>query len=431
MKHTHILAARRGDMHPDFGTVAAAEGLAVELLLPEVASGRVAVIPSRGTGCCLGLGGLLRSKVLCNLGTSSQSPDIATEIEKAKIAIAHGASLICDQSVGGGVWAGRRRLLQEIAVPVGTIPLYRAAEEARTHGGDPLDFDADDLFRILEEELVLGITQPGIHSMTREVAEIADTGGRLMPVVSRGGALMYEWIKRHECENPYFEQFDRLLDLCVQYGVPLTLILAQRSGTVVDGFEGCMAREWDAIRGYVRTALDEGVSVVADGIGHMRLDQIPDAIETFKRTCYEIPLGVLGPAVTDRGLGLEHVVNAIGTAVAVWSGANYCNACYPTEHLGLPEVVDIPEGIGASLIAVHAGDLARSGASSRLMSEEREISAARKKNRWGIQLGLALDVVTAKRTFERVGVHNVDGEGCSICGDMCPFVVTGQARART
>jgi phosphomethylpyrimidine synthase len=266
--------------------------------------------------------------------------------------------------------------------------------------------------------------------MSSEIINQLENSDRLMPIVSRGGGIMHEWIKRHGKQNPYLEHFDRILAVARKHNVPITFVSSLRSGTVVDGFDKLQEYEWAMLSEYIKEAHSKKVSVIVDGLGHITIDQIPLAVNKFKELCYGIPLGVLGPAVTDRGLGHEHVVNAIGTSIAVWSGANYCNACYRTEHLGLPELQDISEGIGAAVIATYSGDLAREQKKSSLVEEEWKMSAARKKNQWGIMLHGALDNKEALKTFQRVGKKNVDGKGCSICGDLCPFVITGQVKKK-
>lgn len=418
--------AATGETTAEFDAVCRAEGLGLQELCAEVAHGRLVIVPNRGGGPPVALGRAARSKVLCNLGTSSESSDIESEIEKARIALRCGATIICDQSVGSNVEGNRKRLLDAIAVPIAAVPLYQNVDEAKRSAGDALAFSGAEVLEVFERQLDGGVTMPGIHSMTKEVLQRVGESGRLMPIVSRGGGIMSAWIKRTGKENVYFEKFDQVLAMVKNRNVPLTFVASLRSGTVVDGFDSCEEMELRILRPYIEEAHRSGVSVVVDGLGHCSINFIPDAVRAFKEICCDVPLGVLGPAVTDRGLGHEHIVNAIGTAVAVWSGANYCNACYRTEHLGLPELQDIAEGISASVVATYAGDLARESHHQTLMKEERAMSYARKKNQWGVMLHQALDNDEAMRTFQRVGERNVEGKGCSICGDLCPFVVTGQ-----
>jgi phosphomethylpyrimidine synthase len=421
--------AKKKEIHDDFLKISRSEGIDIQDIMREVASGHLVIIPNYSKGAPIALGKIVRSKVLCNFGTSSFCQDIDVEIEKVKIAIQRHASFVCDQSVGDHVYEHRKKLIAAIEVPIASIPLYQNVEESRSKKGDPLAFTTDEVLEVFERQIESGVTAPGIHTMNKELAKnYLDGAQRLMPIVSRGGGIINAWIKRYNAENPYLQHFDKILKIAKRYNVPLTFVTACRSGTVVDGFDECQKTEWKMLRSYIKMAHEEGVSIIVDGLGHMAMDQIPDAIKTLKEICYGVPLGVLGPAVTDRGLGHEHIVNAIGTAVAVWHGANYCNACYCTEHLGLPELQDIASGIAASLVATNIGDLARNEMKSTLLKEEMKISQARKNNRWGIMLECALDKEEAKITFNRVGQKNKDGQGCSICGDLCPFVITGQVQ---
>jgi phosphomethylpyrimidine synthase len=420
---TYMELAKAKETHEDFVKISQSEGISVDDIMHEVAAGRLVIIPNRGEGMPIAIGNIVRSKVLCNFGTSSFCQDIDTEIEKVRIAVGKGAAFVCDQSVGDHVSLHRKKLIEAIQVPIASVPLYQNADEARTRNGNPLAFSCEDVLEVFEQQIKDGVTAPGIHTMNKELASLQDESQRLMPVVSRGVGILKAWMRKYNTENPYLLYFLKVLSVAKQYNVPITFVSSCRSGTVVDGFDECQIAEWKIIGEYIKIAHEHGVFVVVDGLGHMSMDQIPQAIKTFKEICFAVPLGVLGPAVTDRGLGHEHVVNAIGTATAVWHGANYCNACYCTEHLRLPELQDIAGGISASLIAVNSGDLARSEMKSILLKEEMKTSEARRDNKWGVMIDCALDKEEGTITFKRVGHKNKDGEGCSICGDLCPFVL--------
>ncbi len=424
---TYMEMARIHRSHRDVLLVAEQEGVDTSELLNAVASGSVVIVPGRREVAPVGIGHLLGAKVLCNLGTSSSSPDIDLEIEKARIAVDHGAKIVCDQSVGPNLGANRARLIDSIGVPIAAIPLYQNVENALTERGDPLAFTSKEVIDVFEQQILNGVTMPGLHTMSRAIVRSLGESKRIMHLVSRGGGLMHQWIVKKQEENPYLSKYDEVLRIAKENNVPLTFVCSLRSGTVVDGCDSEQIREWKSLVELIRRARKAGVSILVDGLGHMTMDEIGPAVRSFKRICGEIPLGVLGPAVTDRALGHEHVANAIGTAMAVWSGANYCNACYPTEHLGLPEVQDIPSGIGAALIATYAGDLARHDHRRRLLQKELVMSDARRKNRWGLMLDGAIEKVEAQRTFARVGAKNKDGAGCSICGELCPFVIAGKS----
>lgn len=425
---TYIEIARAGQIHDDFIAVSKLENIPLEAVIKDIASGEMIVVPSRSNNAPVAFGDRVRSKIICNIGTSSRSEDMTLEIAKAQIAVQSGASVMCDQSVGKNVGENRKQLINALKIPVISVPLYQNVDDAITKTNDPLNFSIDDIFDVCEKQLQDGVSMIGVHTMCCDLVSMLEKEERFMPVVSRGAGLMLEWIKKHHDENPYLKHFDRLLEVVKKYNVPITFVCSMRSGTVIDGYDKHQKFEWECMRDYIKRAHQQGVSVAVDGLGHMSIDQIPIAVQEFKKICFNIPLGSLGPATTDRGLGHEHIVNAIGTAVAVWSGANFCNACYKTEHLGLPEVDDIAEGISASLIATHVGDLARKHRKEILRKDEKNISLARRNNQWGIMLNYALDKQEAKETFARVGQDNVEGKGCSICGDLCPFVVTHQVQ---
>jgi len=405
---------------PIIEEISRAEQVDLSQLCSDIVAGRVVVIPGRGSARPIAIGHSVRSKVLCNFGTSSRSPDMELEIRKANASIMIGASLICDQSVGPNVAQSRKRLIQSISVPLASIPLYQNADSARQTKNNPLDFTASDLLAVFEDQLSQGVTAPGIHTMTRELKKHVDSSRRIMPLVSRGGSIIASWIQRTGNENPYIAHFDDVLAACDRFGVPLTLVCSCRAGCIEDGFDSVQKAEIEIVGELVTRAHRRGVAVMVDGLGHMRMDQIPDAVASYKRACNCVPLGVMGPATTDRGLAHEHVVNAIGTAIAVQHGANYCNACARTEHLGLPEASDIPDAIGAAVVATYAGDLAR----GKYRELDLQMAEARKMNAWGVQLNLALDKTGATETFRRVGADNRQGDGCSICGDLCPFTIS-------
>lgn len=414
-----LLNAIRYISKAEMKDISQSEEVDLNLLQSELSKGHVVIVPGLGTTKPVALGSLVSSKVLCNIGTSIESPNIDLEITKANEAISRGASIICDQSVGPNVSENRIKLIESIDRPVAAIPLYQNAEMARRNKGNPLKFDADELILTFEETLKQGITAPGIHTMTRDILEVAKYSPRIIRTVSRGGTILSQWIENNDCENPYIQYFDDLLNICSRFDVPLTLVCSTRSGAIHDGFDRVQKAEFSFLSDLVDRAHSFGIGIIIDGLGHIPMDEIPEAISFAKKTCKGVPIGVMGPVVIDRGLGYEHIVNSIGTAIAVQHGANYCNACSRTEHIGLPTEEDIPDAIGSALIATYAGDISR----NKYRDKDLAMSRARKENAWGIQLSLALEKIGAKETFYRVGKHNKEGESCSICGDLCPFTL--------
>lgn len=413
--------AKHKKIIPDFQQLSNMEQIEIDEVIKGIASGRMVIYPSRFNSQIIGIGDGLRSKILFNFGTSSESPNIDNEIEKIKCASNRGASILCDQSVGPHCYENRKKVIGIARLPIASVPLYQTVENAKSETGNSLDFNAEDLIENFKLQLEQGVVAPGIHTMTRKLNDLIKSSNRLMPTVSRGGTILSKWIENNEKENPYVSNFDKILDFCFKFNVPLTFISSCRSGCLADGFDSIQVHEWKIIRGLVERAHEKGVSCIVDGLGHMNMNQIRKAVLTVKKICHHIPLGVMGPVPSDRALGYEHIGNAIGTAVAVAFGANYCQSCARTEHLGIPEACDVPDTIGASLLATYIGDLSKYG--ERYANLDRKMSEARVKNQWGKQLALALEPVGARETFERVGPKNKEGKGCSICGDLCPFVV--------
>jgi len=389
-------------------------------LIKKIANGIITIIPNRGHFKPIALGDGLRSKILCNLGTSTDFFDINKVIKIAQIAVKYGASIICDQSSGPNLSINRKRLLNAIKLPLASIPLYQNTEESLRVNGDPLSFNSRDVIEIFREQVEHGISAPGFHPVSKELIQRIDTSNRVIPYVSRGGTILSTWIKRTGEENPYLTYFDEILEICIQNDIPLTFVCATRSGCLADGYDDIQKLEWKMIGILIEKAHNNNVSTIVDGVGHLRIDRIPIAINTLKKMTHNVPIGVMGPATTDRALGYEHIAHAIGAAVAIQHGANYSQACCRTEHIGLPELSDVIESLGAYKIATYVGDLSRF---QHLENLDREMSIARCKNQWGYQLDLAIEPIKARETFERVGQKNSKTEGCSICGKLCSFII--------
>jgi len=316
--------------------------------------------------------------------------------------------------------AYRKRLLKATVLPIASIPLYQNAEESLRTRKNPLEFSAEDVIKTFESQVQQGVSAPGIHPITIDLIEEIENSSRIIPYVSRGGTILSAWIKKNDEENPYIEYFDQILDICVIYDIPLTFVCATRSGCLADGLDAVQISEWKFIGSLIKKAHKRNVSVMVDGIGHLRMDRIPEAMTLFKELTLGVPIGVMGPAITDRALGVEHIAHVIGATTAVQNGANYCQVCCRTEHIGIPEYSDVIEALTTYKVAIHAADVAKL---PHLLYEENQISKARLKNQWGEQLSLAVAPEIAKKTFNRVGPKNPREKGCSICGELCPFKI--------
>lgn len=420
---TQMDMAKKGLITLEMEKILESEPINEKELLKRISTGKIVILPNKhNLSHHVGLGDGLKSKILCNTGTSTDSSSFAEILEIVKDAEKYGASILCDQSSGLKFMEFRKELLSTTSLPIASIPLYQNAEESLRVNGDPIKFHSKDVLRTFKEQINQGISAPGIHPITKHLIKKIESSSRIMPYVSRGGAIMSAWIKRTNMENPYIQNFDKILDICANNDVPLTFVCSTRAGCLADGFDDVQIAEWELIGDLVKKAHNNNVGVIVDGIGHLRIDKIPKAVEMLKRLTHNIPIGVMGPAITDRGLGYEHISHVIGATNAILNGANYCQACCRTEHIGLPEHKDVIEALRTYKIAIYGADLAKIPS---LQNLDNQISKARCKNEWGKQLALAIEPYIAKEIFKRAGPKNPEKKGCSICGELCPFIIIG------
>jgi len=418
---TQMDMAKKGFLSLEMVKILESEPINEKELLQGISTGKIVILSNKhNLNHPVGLGDGLKSKILCNTGTSTESSSFAEIFEIVKEAEKYGASILCDQSSGLKFMEYRKELLSTTSLPIASIPLYQNAEEALRVNGDPIKFHSKDILKTFKEQINQGISSPGIHPITKNLIKEIESSSRLMPYVSRGGTIMSAWIKRTNMENPYIQNFDKILDICAKNDVPLTFVCSTRAGCLADGLDDVQISEWKLIGDLVEKAHKKNVGVIVDGIGHLRIDKIPQAVEKLKNLTHNIPIGVMGPAITDRSLGYEHISHVIGATIAIFNGANYCQACCRTEHIGLPEPKDVIEALRAYKIALHGADLAKIPG---LQNLDNQISKARCKNEWGRQLDLAIEPYIAKETFQRVGPKNPEKKGCSICGVLCPFKI--------
>ena len=415
-----MTAAKRQELTSEMEIILETEPITKKALIKGVSTGRIVLIPNKRNEHHIGLGDGLRSKILCNTGTSTDSSNFSNVLKITKDAEEYGASILCDQSSGVKFVEYRKKLLNVTSLPIASIPLYQNAEESLRIYGTPIKFNSNEVINVFKNQVIQGISAPGIHPISKYIIKKIESSDRLMPYASRGGMIMSAWIKKTNEENPYIQNFDKILNICAKNDVPLTFVCATRSGCLADGFDDVQISEWELIGDLVERAFNKNVSVIVDGIGHLRIDKIPEAVTTLKKLTHNIPIGVMGPAITDRGLGYEHIPHVIGATIAIQNGANYCQACCRTEHIGLPEHKDVIEALRTYKIAIYGADLAKI---PNLQDLDNQISKARCKNKWGKQLDLAIEPDIAKKTFKRVGPKNPEKKGCSICGELCPFKI--------
>jgi len=425
---TQIEAARRGRITEALQTAAAAEGRRAEELLPLVADGRI-VIPCNPLHPGLrpmGIGNSLRTKVNVNLGTSQDFPGLEKELAKVDISLAHGADTLMDLSTGGDLPAIRQRILARAPIPLGTVPIYQAGIRAIERHGSMLAMSSDDMFAAVEDQAREGVDFMTVHcGLTIKAIERLRRQGRVADVVSRGGAFHLAWILHHGKENPFYEQFDRLLELARAHDITISLGDGLRPGSIADATDRAQIEELLTLGELVQRAWDAGVQVMVEGPGHIPLDQVEMNMKLQKRVCREAPFYVLGPLVTDIGAGYDHIVSAIGGALAASAGADFLCYVTPAEHLGLPSAEDVREGLIASRIAAHAADIVKDVPGAR--ARDKAMSEARKRLDWTAQQALAID----PEKFARVrGERKTSTEACSMCGEFCAMRVVAEFLGR-
>jgi len=413
-----ISASRKGEITPEVNQVAENEGIASEQIAQAVSDGRIVIVKSRArkNGVPIGIGQGLRTKINANIGTSKDHAQADEEMAKARTAVEAGADTLMDLSTGGDLPAIRGRILSEFPVPVGTVPIYEAALLAAEQKKGIVQMNADDLFNVIERQASEGVDFVTVHcGVTLSALEALKHQGRLLNVVSRGGSFLVEWMIHHERENPLYEDFDRLLDLARRYDLCLSLGDGMRPGGLADATDRAQIQELITLGELTRRAREAEVQVMIEGPGHVPIHQIKANVEMQKSLCHGAPFYVLGPLVTDIAPGYDHITSAIGGALAAAAGADFLCYVTPSEHLRLPTVEDVRQGVIASKIAAHAADIAKGipGAMDRDVS----MAKARRALNWEEQIRLSLDPEWARSL--RQSSPPQDQEVCSMCGEFC------------
>ncbi len=364
--------------------------------------------------CAVGKG--LKTKVNANIGTSQDYPSLSGELKKLEVCVEAKADTVMDLSTGGNIDKVRKAIIKNSPLPLGTVPIYQAVAEAK----GLKNLTADILFETIEKQALDGVDFMTIHSgVTLAVADLIDRKKRLMGIVSRGGAMLYAWMRQNKKENPLYEEYDRLLDILKKYDVVLSLGDGLRPGSIFDSGDAGQIGELRILGKLAKRARQKGVQVIIEGPGHVPIDEIVDQMKLEKKVCHGAPFYVLGPLPTDIAAGYDHIACAIGGAIAASAGADFLCYVTPAEHLGLPSAEDVREGVIASRIAAHIGDIAKGvpGAKER----DLKMSRARKKLNWGEQITLALDPVKARTYHKRLSSRRRDV--CTMCGDFCAMKV--------
>lgn len=416
---TQLEKARAGVTTPEMKFVAEKEQMDVLKLRDKIAEGKV-VIPANPAHDRLepcGIGEGLFIKVNANIGTSADKAIIDDELAKLGAAVEAGADTVMDLSTGGDIDECRRKILSSTRVPVGTVPIYQAVVEMINSKGGLIHLTADEIFDVIEKQVADGVDFITVHcGLTRGALAMLKTQGRVTDIVSRGGAFLTTWMLHHDRENPLYEHFDRLLTIAKKYDVTLSLGDGLRPGCLADATDRAQIHELMTLGELTERAWEQNVQVMIEGPGHVPLNQIKANVILQKQLCHNAPFYVLGPLVTDVAAGYDHVACAIGGAVAGEAGADFLCYVTPTEHLCLPGVEDVREGVVVTKIAAHAADIARGNAIA--IERDRKMSVARKNLDWETQLTLAIDPKKARRIRE-ANLPKDEEDVCTMCGKFC------------
>jgi phosphomethylpyrimidine synthase len=425
---TQLELARQGAISDEMVHVAQREGLSPEAIRAEVARGRM-IIPANTVHLALelepmGIGKMARCKINANIGNSAVTSDIDNELAKLKMAVDLGADTVMDLSTGGNIDAIRQAIIAASTVPVGTVPIYQAIQQVKKVE----ELSVQDMLDIVAHQAQQGVDYMTIHAgILRDYIPL--TAHRVTGIVSRGGSLMAQWMFARGQENPFYTHFDQLCDIMREYDVSFSLGDSLRPGSIADASDAAQFAELKTLGELTRRAQARGCQVMVEGPGHVPMDQIAMNMEKQAVECNDAPFYVLGPLVTDIAPGYDHITSAIGAALAGWHGASMLCYVTPKEHLGLPEVEDVRQGVIAYKIAAHAADLARHRPGAR--DRDDALSHARYHFNWEDQFKLSLDPETARRMHDETLPQEAfkSAAFCSMCGPkFCSMRITEDIR---
>ena len=417
---TQMEAAKKGIVTPEMKTVAQKEKIEVEKLMELMASGQI-VIPANINHKSLspeGIGKGLRTKINVNLGISGDSKDYSVEMQKVRMAVDFGCEAIMDLSNYGKTNTFRQELIKISPAMIGTVPMYDAIGYLDK---DLLDITAKDFLKVVEAHAKEGVDFQTIHAgINKRAVEAFKRQGRLTNIVSRGGSLLFAWMEMTGNENPFYEYYDEVLEILRKYDVTISLGDALRPGSINDSTDAGQISELIELGDLTKRAWEKDVQVMVEGPGHMAMNEIAANMTLEKRLYHGAPFYVLGPLVTDIAPGYDHITSAIGGAIAAANGADFLCYVTPAEHLRLPDVNDVKEGIVASKIAAHAADIAKGVPGAREI--DNKMSDARRRVEWDEMFEYAIDKEKAKAYFESTPPK--DRHTCSMCGKMCAMRTT-------
>lgn len=412
---TQMDAARKGIVTPQMRHVLADEKIREEDLLAKIAAGKIALPANKNHtslhGCGVGEG--LRTKINVNLGVSEDCCNVDAELDKVRKAIEWKTDAIMDLSTFGDTRTFRRRTVEISPAMIGTVPMYDAVAR---YGKNVAALTVDDVFDVVKIHAEDGVDFLTIHAgLNRQAVERVKNNKRLTNVVSRGGSLLLYWMEKNNAENPFFEHFDRLLEICREYDVTLSLGDGLRPGSLHDATDAPQIQELITLGELTKKCWEQDVQVMIEGPGHVPLNEIVANVQLEKKLCHGAPFYVLGPLVTDVAPGYDHITSAIGGALAASYGVDFLCYVTPAEHLRLPDMDDMKEGIVATRIAAHAADVAKNIPGA--IDWDNAMSDARNRLDWEKMLDLAMDGEKARRYRESSMPE--DKEVCTMCGDLC------------
>ncbi|HEX5185610.1 MAG TPA: phosphomethylpyrimidine synthase ThiC [Nitrososphaeraceae archaeon] len=423
-------SAKRGIATEEMLQVAKDEDIDINFLITKVANGSV-IIPRNNARKqkikVIGIGKGLRTKVNVNIGTSTLYQNLEEEVLKAKVAVKYGGDTIMDLSDGGNLDLIREKLLEAAPITFGTVPIYQAYAYGVEKYKNPLNISEDDFLNAFEKHAKDGVDYTTIHSgITKELAKRILEIKRHAGIVSKGGTITAAWMLKYEKENPYFEHFDYMCEIAKKYDVTFSLGDALRPGSILDSHDELQISEMINVARLAKRAHEKNIQVMIEGPGHVPLNEVAANVRLAKSLIGDIPYYVLGPLVTDIAAGYDHIASAIGAAISASEGVDLLCYLTPAEHLALPNVEDVKEGLIAYRIAAHAGDLVKMR--DKAIQWDREITKARRTLNWQRQIELSINPEEAERIHTRQGQHQGNNVPCTMCGGACVYIMLPQQR---
>ncbi|MDR2861103.1 MAG: phosphomethylpyrimidine synthase ThiC [Syntrophobacterales bacterium] len=415
---TQLEKAQKGKVTEEMRLCALDENVSPKFIQEGVKNGTIVVVRNQAhdNGYPSAVGRGLRTKINANIGTSLDRSDIEFELEKIKVCIEAKADAVMDLSTGGDLRRIRQAVIAASPMIVGTVPIYQAAADAIAGGRSLMDLTADDMFRAIEEHGKDGVDFITVHcGVTRQSVGRILNEGRILGIVSRGGSILARWMEANDQENPLYEDYDRLLEIARKYDMVLSLGDGLRPGCIADATDRGQIQELILLGELTQKARDRGVQVMIEGPGHVPLEQIKANILLQKKICHGAPFYVLGPLPTDIAPGYDHITSAIGGALAGAAGADFLCYVTPSEHLRLPNLDDVREGIMTSRLAAHIADLAKGLPGA--MDLDLQMARMRKEFDWEGQINLSIDPDRTRAWLEKS--ESAKEEGCTMCGELC------------